>query len=400
MSVQQAARALERGDALGALNLVGRDASAQGLLLRGVAYAQLGDLELATSSLEAAASHDDALVAARARAALVEVLLQTTGPVDAGRAAVAAAVELEALGDTRNVALLQLTVARSELLLGRLAEARHTVAALTKLPEELEALGWLARAEIAIRSIAAGEATEALAQAARALERHPQALLARELDTLTRELATPIARIARAGVTCDADLASIERVSLGDVLLVDACRLQVVAGRATIPLSRRPVLFALLDALARAFPHAVPRDDLARRAFDVVRVNASHRARLRVEVGRLRSAIADLEAFPEATPEGYALRSEREVVSLFPISDDDGARLTLLLGDGAAWSAQSLAEHAGVSRRTAQRALAALVARGQAMRIGGGRDTRYLRPGSPLASRLLLLGLLPRPYNG
>jgi hypothetical protein len=225
-------------------------------------------------------------------------------------------------------------------------------------------------------------------------------LLARELETLVRELALPIARVARAGVTRDADLSSIEQVASGDVLLVDACRLLVVAGRATIPLARRPVLFALLDALARAWPHAVPRDELARRAFDVVRVNASHRARLRVEIGRLRSAIADLDTSPEATSEGYALRSRREVVVLFPLSDDEGARLTLLLGDGAAWSAQSLAEHAGVSKRTAQRALAALVTRGQALRIGGGRDTRYLREGSPLASRLLLLGLLPKPYNG
>lgn len=400
MSVQQAAHALERGDALGALNLVGRDASALGLLLRGVAYAQLGDLELAATSLESAASQGDVVVAARARAAMVEVLLQTAGPVVAGRAALAAAAELQALGDVQNLALMQLTIARTELLLGRLAEARFAVDALAELPVELKALAWLARAEIAIRCTAAAEAKQALVQASRALECHPHALLARELETLTRDLEMPIARVARAGVARDADLASIEQVSRGDVLLVDACRLQVVAGRATIPLARRPVLFALLDVLARAWPHAVPRDDLARRAFDVVRVNASHRARLRVEIGRLRSAIADLGTSPEATPEGYALRSKREVISLFPRSEDEGARLTLLLGDGAAWSAQSLAEHAGVSRRTAQRALAALLERGQVLRVGGGRDTRYLREGTPLASRLLLLGLLPKPYNG
>ena len=302
--------------------------------------------------------------------------------------------ELGALGDTRNAALLQLMVARSELLLGRLAEARCTIEALT-VPAELVAVAWLARAEVAIRAIAATDASRALEHAERALAVHPQALLARELASLQRELALPIARIARAGVTRDADLSAIEQVSRGDVLLVDACRLVAIAGRATIPFARRPVLFALLDALARAWPGALPRDALAQRAFDVRRVNGSHRARLRVEVGRLRSALADLAAFPEATREGYALRSKREVVSLFPATDDDGARLTLLLGDGAAWSAQSLAEHAGVSRRTAQRALAALVERGQALRIGAGRDVRYVRQGRPLASRLLLLGLLP-----
>jgi len=395
MSVRQAAHALERGDALAALNLVGRETSAVGLLLRGIAYAQLGDLPLGSAALEAAVRDGDRLIAARARAALVEIALRSAAPEAAGQRARASLVELSALGDVRNAALLQLMVARSELMLGRLAEARCTLDALA-VPAELSAVAWLARAEVAIRSIAAADAKQALEQARRALVSHPQALLARELAHLECELALPIARLTRAGVTCDADLSAIERVSHGDVLLVDACRLLVIAGRASIPFARRPVLFALLDALARAWPDALARDALAQRAFDVRRVNASHRARLRVEVGRLRSALADLAASPEATKEGYALRSKREVVSLFPISDDDGARLTLLLGDGAAWSAQSLAEHAGVSRRTAQRALAALMERGQVVRIGAGREVRYLRPGTPLASRLLLLGLLPK----
>ena len=397
MSARQAARALECGDPLAALNLVARHASALGLLLRGIAYAQLGDFELATSSLESAARDAEPLLAARARAALVEIALRSSEPGAAGHAARAAVLELSALGDTRNATLLQLMVARSELLLGRLAEARHTLDTLADLPEELQAVGWLARAEVAIRSVAAGDAKRALARAERALEAHPQALLARELAGLQRELALPIARISRAGVTRAADVSAIEEISGGDVLLVDACRLVVIAGRATIPLARRPVLFALLAALARAWPAAVPRDALAQRAFDVRRVNSSHRARLRVEIGRLRSAIGDLSAHPEATSEGYALRSQREVVCLFPSSEDDGARLTLLLGDGAAWSAQSLAEHAGVSRRTAQRALAAMVERQQAQRIGAGRDVRYVRPGTPLASRMLLLSLLPKP---
>jgi DNA-binding winged helix-turn-helix (wHTH) protein len=221
-------------------------------------------------------------------------------------------------------------------------------------------------------------------------------LLAREIAALERELSAPIARIVRRGRVQDADAFAIEALTTSDVVLVDACRLSVSAGRASIPLARRPVLFAILLTLARAWPEPVPRDALIQRAFDVRRANESHRVRLRVEVGRLRAAIQDLGVEPEASKEGYRLHASREVALLLPSSDDDGARLSMLLGDGAAWSAQSLAEHAGVSKRTAQRVLAALVERGNAVRIGTGRDVRYLRQGVPLASRMLLLGLLPK----
>jgi hypothetical protein len=161
-----------------------------------------------------------------------------------------------------------------------------------------------------------------------------------------------------------------------------------------VPLAKRPMLFKLLFELARAFPKDVARDDLAARAFAARRVNASHRSRLRVEIGRLRKVIAGL-AEPVATDDGYALVSARDVVLLVPEADDDDARIAILLGDGAAWSAQALAEHAGVSKRTAQRALAVLVEDGRALRSGEGKDVRYTRPGPRIASRMLLLGLVP-----
>jgi hypothetical protein len=131
-------------------------------------------------------------------------------------------------------------------------------------------------------------------------------------------------------------------------------------------------------------------------AFDIRRVNASHRMRLRVEIGRLRKIMDGLAAEPVATVDGYALSSRRDVVVLLPRSDDETARVALLLGDGAAWSARGLAEHAGVSKSTAQRALAALVERGGAVRTGKGKDVRYTRPGTPIASRMLLLSLVPK----
>jgi hypothetical protein len=394
-----AMRALAVGEPLRALGLISRVDSALGLMLRGIAYAQLGDLDLAHESLVRAASiADDAHTRARARAALVEIALNTGEPALAAAGAKASAEELAKLGDARNAAMQRLVLARAEVLLGRLGEARHVVEKVVamELPPDLLALAHLAQAEIAIRALAARAALDSLACARRCLEDAPHPLLERALAALQRELSRPVARILRAGTPRDADLFAIEDVSRGQVLLVDACRRLSIGGHVTIPLARRPVLFALLLALGRAWPASVARDELAARAFEARRINASHRARLRVEVGRLRKVMDGLSAAPTATADGYALSSTREVVVLLPPSDDDAARLGFLLADGASWSAQGLAEHAGFSRRTAQRALGALVANGVAVRTGKGKHVRYFRPGGPVASRMLLLGLVPK----
>lgn len=396
----EASRALATGAPLRALGLVGRDDGATALTLRGIAYAQLGDLDQASVALErAAAIADEPLLRARARAALVEIALSRGDPAPAARAARASADELARLGDLRNAAMQRLVLARAEVLLGRLGEARRIVEAVLAgdLAPDLRAVASLAQAEIAVRALAAVEARDALARAREALAHAPHQLLARALDALERELSRPVARIVRGGIPGDADLFAIQAVARGELLLVDACRRLAIGGRVTVPLARRPVLFALLLALARAWPGVVARDQLAAEAFDIRRVNASHRARLRVELGRLRKLMDGLAAEPVATGDGYVLASTRAVALLLPPADDEGARLELLLGDGAAWSAQGLAEHAGVSRRTAQRALRALVERGAAVRTGKGKDVRYTRPGAPIASRMLLLGLVPRP---
>ncbi|MDF2694421.1 MAG: hypothetical protein K0S65_2804, partial [Labilithrix sp.] len=298
----------------------------------------------------------------------------------------------------RNAAMQRLVLARAEVLLGRLGEARHIVEEVLakKLAPDLRAVASLAQAEIAIRALATSAARDALTRARRALDEAPNQVLARELVALEQELSLPVARLWRDGVFRDADLFAIEDASRGEVLLVDACRRLAIGGRVTIPLARRPVLFVLLQTLAHAWPASVARDKLAAHAFQAPRVNASHRARLRVEIGRLRKVMDGLAAEPLATSDGYVLSSKRDVVVLLPPSDDEAARIALLLGDGASWSAQGLAEHAGVSKSTAQRALTALVERGAAVRTGKGKDVRYTRPGTPIASRMLLLGLVPK----
>jgi hypothetical protein len=211
---------------------------------------------------------------------------------------------------------------------------------------------------------------------------------------LEAELSRPIARLHEAGRVSDADAFQIE-AALERSVFVDACRRLVASERATIPLARRPILFALLLPLALAYPGDVPRDMLAQRAFATQRLNESHRSRLRVEVGRLRKALEGIVSL-SATPSGYAITSERRpVVVLLPPSDDHDARVSILLGDGAAWTAQALAEHAGISKRTAQRALSLLVEGGRAVRLGAGRNVTYASASAPIASRLLLLGLVP-----
>jgi hypothetical protein len=394
-----AAQALARGDALLALGSVGRAEDALGLTLRGIAYAQLGDLDLARSSLERAGKLTKApLARARIQAALTELAMSDGDPARAARDARASAGELTRLGDARNAAMQWLVVARAEVLLGRLAEARHVVsevlATSPSLPPDVLAVAWLAKAEIAVRAIAATEARDALKRARAAMDGTPNGLLARALVALEADLSKPVARLERGGVIRDADLYAIEAAQTGDLLLVDACRRIVVGGRASIPLARRPVLFALLLVLGRALPGDVARDDLAARAFGVTRINASHRSRLRVEIGRLRKVL-DGVAEPVATEAGYRLASSREVITLLPPSEDDDARIAILMSDGAAWSAQALAEHAGVSKRTVQRALALLVEEGRALRTGQAQGVRYTRAGPRIASRMLLLGLVP-----
>jgi tetratricopeptide (TPR) repeat protein len=399
--MRDAGEALGRGDPLRALNLVGTLDDALALTLRGIAYAQIGDLDLARSSLDRALdTNGTERIRATARAALAEITLNTGDPTMAGAAAKASAIELERLGDFRNAAMQRLTLARAEVLLGRLGEARRAIAkvlAREHLEPDLIALASLAEAEVAIRSTLAFTARDALHRARRALQAAPNPLLARALVVLEQELSRPIARLAERGSVRAIDMFEMEEASNGNILLIDTCRKLVVAGRVTIHLSRRPILFSLLTALGRAWPAAAPRDDLAAHAFESKTINASHRSRLRVEMGRLRKMMDGLDAEPVATDTGYVLEASREVAMLLPPSDADDDHVALLLGDGALWSAQGLAEHAGISKRTAQRALSALVEKNVVTRTGRGRDLRYFRPGTPIASRMLLLGLVPKP---
>jgi hypothetical protein len=157
------------------------------------------------------------------------------------------------------------------------------------------------------------------------------------------------------------------------------------------------VLFALARTLAAAWPEAATRDALIVAAFGGRHHDETHRARLRVEIGRLRALLAPCAGI-QARANGFVLLQgdARPVVLIEPPVDGEQGALLALLGDGEAWSTAALALALHTSQRSVQRALAVLEAAGQARAVGQGRARRWLAP--PLGgftTILLLPGALP-----
>jgi DNA-binding transcriptional ArsR family regulator len=152
------------------------------------------------------------------------------------------------------------------------------------------------------------------------------------------------------------------------------------------------VLFALARALAEAWPEDAARDTLIARAFGSPFTDESHRARLRVEVGRLRAMLRPL-ADVRATKPGFALapRGGREVVVLARPVDEQHAAVLAFLGDGESWSTSALALALGMSQRTVQRALDPLAAAGKVQAVGRGRARRWMTPPAMGFTTTLLL---------
>jgi len=157
------------------------------------------------------------------------------------------------------------------------------------------------------------------------------------------------------------------------------------------------VLFALARALGEAWPSDVSRDVLLRRAFGAKFVDESHRARLRVEIGRLRVALRSIAEI-RATKRGFVLVPLRasEVVVLARPMDEQHGTLLALLDDGEAWLTSSLALALGAGQRTLQRALESLAHGGKVQPFGRGRARRWIKPPlSGFTTVLLLPSALP-----
>ena len=271
-------------------------------------------------------------------------------------------------------------------------------AGLPNLPPALDASRSLALAAIAARRVRAGDASHALSSAWGAARRAAIPALEAEVAAFGESLARPVARLLERGHEQPATLATVEALLASDRLIVDACRSVVRLDTVVLALSTRPVLFALLRALAEACPAGVSREHLLLRAFRARHADESHRARLRVEIGRLRAALgrwADIVA----TPDGFRLEPAdgRTVALLLPQDEDPHGALLALLGDGEAWSSPALALATGTSERTVQRALEDLHRRGKVHPVGNGRTRRWVIADLPSFPTVLLL---PGPLPG
>jgi tetratricopeptide (TPR) repeat protein len=400
--ITAAARALARGDPLGALNRVALRDDAPALALRGIAMAQLGDLVRAKALLRRAArgfGPKEAVARARCIVAEAEIALVSRDLTWPAKALDAARAALEVHGDRVNAAHARNLEVRRLLLIGRLDEAERTLAELdpTPLPPASRAAHELVVAGIAMRRLRTTTARAALARAERAARDANIPALTAEVESASLVMSTPAARLIARGEERPLLLEEVEALLASKALVVDACRHVVRDAAMVVSLATRPVLFALARALGEAWPADVPRSTLVARAFRGKHADESHRARLRVEVGRLRVELRTL-ADVSATKQGFALapRRAREVVVLAPPVEEQRAAVLAFLADGESWSSSALAIALGASARTVQRALEELAAAGKVQSFGRGRARRWMTPPVPgFPTTLLLPGPLP-----
>jgi hypothetical protein len=390
--ITAAARALEAGDPLGALNRVALRNDAPSLALRGIAMAQLGDLGKAKTLLRTAArafGPREAVARARCIVAEAEIALvsrELNWPV---KTLAAARATREKHGDLANAAHAGHIEARRLLLIGRLDEAERILLEIrpARLPPASQAVRELVVAGIAIRRLRTKDARAALGRAAHAAGLAEIPALAAEVDSANLVLDTPAARLIARGSEKPLLLGEVERLATSTALVVDAFHHVVRRQGVVVPLGTRPVLFALARLLAQAWPADVSREALISGAFHARHADESHRARLRVEIGRLRTkleALADISA----TKQGFALapRKTRDVLVLARPNEEKHAAVLAFLADGEPWASSALALALRISPRTVQRSLEELTRSGKVQSFGHGRARRWMTspvPGFP-----------------
>jgi len=396
--IAAAGRALSTGDVLGALKHVGWRDDPPALALRGIAMAQLGDYPRARDLLRRAArgfGPREPMARARCVVAEAEVALALRDFGAEPQRLHTAAQALAARGDRANARHAELIALRRHLLLGRLQAARAAVDALDLegAPAAHHALAALAQSEIALRSLRTREARLALQRARTAAAQAGIPALSAEIAQLDASLQRPAARVMQACHEQPVTLDDVEALLASGALVVDAVRHALRDGSTMRSFARRPVLFALLRALATGWPGDVERNALIARVFRTRQPDETHRARLRVEIGRLRRLLIPFAALT-ATARGFQLspHGTHGVVVLAPPVEGEQGVLHGLLADGMAWSTSALALATGDSQRSVQRALAAMEAAGQVRAVGRARAQRWVAP--PLAGFTTIL-LLP-----
>jgi hypothetical protein len=395
--ITAAARALASGDPIGALKRVALRDDAPALALRGIAMAQLGDFDRAKTLLRSAArgfGAKEAVARARCVVAEAEIALVSRDLGFPAKVLDAARATLEARGDRMNAAHAQYLEVRRLLLVGRLDEAERRLGALdpASLPAALRASHELVAAGIAVRRLRTKAARGALVRAQGAAREAGIPALTAEVTAAVRMLETPAARLIARGEERPLLLEDVEALLTSGSLIVDACRYVVRDGATVISLATRPVLFALARALGEAWPRDAPRGTLLARAFGAKFTDESHRARLRVEIGRLRTELRPL-ADIAATAEGFALmpRDSRYVAVLARPVEEQHATVLAFLADGESWSSSALSLALGASQRSVQRALEELADAGKVQSFGRGRALRWMTSPVPGFTTTLLL---------
>jgi hypothetical protein len=395
--ITAAARALAAGDPLGALKRVALRDDPPALALRGIAMAQLGDFVRAKALVRSAArafGPKEAVARARCLVAEAELALASRDLGWPAKSLDAARVTLEEHGDWLNAAHARYLELRRLLLIGRLDAAERMLASLdpTALPPALRAVHELVVAGIAMRRLHAKAARVALARAERAARHVGIRALVAEVEGALLVMNAPAARLIVRGEERLLLLDEVETLLTSKALIVDACRHVVRDAHTSVSLAKRPVLFALARALGEAWPGDESRDALVARAFRLKRADESLRARLRVEVGRLRTMLRPL-ADVSATERGFALaprQASKLMVLARPVEEEHTAVLAFL-ADGESWSSSALALALGASQRTAQRTLDSLAAAGKVQSFGRGRARRWMTPPVPAFTTPLLL---------
>ena len=400
--ITAAARVLAAGDPLGALKRVALRDDAPALALRGIAMAQLGDLVRAKVLLRRAVrafGPKEAVARARCVVAEAEIALASRDLGWPAKALDAARATLEEHGDRLNAAHARYLEVRRLLLIGCLDQAEGMLAELdpAPFPPASRAAHELVVAGIAIRRLRTKVARAALARAEQAARQASIPALTAEVESATLVLNTPAARLIAGGEERPLLLEEVEALLGSEAFVVDACRHAVRQAGTLISLATRPVLFSIARSLGEAWPEDVPRDVLLARAFGAKLADESHRARLRVEVGRLRRMLRSL-ADVSATQRGFRLapRHAHQVVVLAQPVEDEHAAVLAFLADGESWSSSALALALGTSQRTVQRALDSLAEVGKVQSFGRARARRWITPPVPgFTTTLLLPASLP-----
>ncbi|MBB6427030.1 helix-turn-helix domain-containing protein [Sphingopyxis sp. JAI128] len=388
-----AAQLLAAGAPFDALQLVALREDAAALALRGIALAQIGDLERGIELLRRARARfadADKLAKARCILAEAEIRLALRDFRTASRLLAGLAGAFGDLQDRFNAAHAVLLEARLLMLTGRIGEAGQRLDTEMPLimPASLRAAHLLLRAEIAARRARAQEAALLLADAVALAGDH--AMLRAQAAALGEALERPVARTAGGRLLV---LREVEELLASGALVLDLGRQVLGCDGIHVDFTGRPILLMLLQMLAEQCPSDVTRDTLVQRVFGAREVDEGYRNRLRVEMSRLRRHVGGTAAV-RSTARGYRLVPLRggDVVVLSPPIASPEARLLGLLSDGEAWSSFALAAALGASQRSVQRGLAALMREGQAGPVGDGRLRRWVaRPLAGVTPNLLLV---------